>query len=123
MKWSVAVKRWVGLCAASVVLAGCAGTRTVDQHSASTFLESSDYKSYAALYLDAQGKPKYDPTSLLDALEAGKAFNDAGLWEYSRDAFDAAAKLLSWKEDTIDTSEEVANFVGTTLTSDAFGAY
>lgn len=44
-------------------------------------------------------------------------------WALSRDAFDAAAKLLSWKEDTVDTPAEVANLVGTTLTSDAFGAY
>lgn len=53
-----------------IVLAGCAGTRTVDQQSATTLLESSDYAGYARLYLDAEGKPKYDNTSLLDSLEA-----------------------------------------------------
>lgn len=123
MKWAITSRRWVGVVALGIVLAGCAGTRTVDQQSATTLLESSDYAGYARLYLDAEGKPKYDNTSLLDSLEAGKAFNDAGLWEYSREAFDAAGQLLSWKEDTIDTPEEVVNFVGTTLTSDAFGAY
>lgn len=60
---------------------------------------------------------------MLDALEAGKAFNDAGMWALSRDAFDVAARKLGWKEDTVDTPEEVANLLGTTLTSDAFGAF
>lgn len=105
------------------LLAGCAGTRTVDQQEASALLAGSDYQAYAALYLDDDGQPKYDPESLLDALEAGKAFNDAGMWAFSRDAFDAAARKLSWKEDTVDTPAEVANLFGTTLTSDAFGAY
>ncbi len=105
------------------IVAGCAGTRTVNHESAANMLAASDYQSYAGQYLDAKGQPKYDPASLLDALEAGKAFNDAGMWALSRDAFDAAAKLLSWKEDTVDTPAEVANLVGTTLTSDAFGAY
>uniref|UniRef100_UPI00334253D2 hypothetical protein n=1 Tax=Castellaniella defragrans TaxID=75697 RepID=UPI00334253D2 len=86
-------------------------------------LTGSDYQTYAAQYLDSNGQPKYDSESLLDALEAGKAFNDAGMWAFSRDAFDAAARKLSWKEDTVDTPEEVVNLVGTTLTSDAFGAY
>ncbi|NLC36620.1 MAG: hypothetical protein GX772_09320 [Alcaligenaceae bacterium] len=115
--------RWLGLCALVVMLAGCAGTRTVDKDSALSMLATSDYQAYAARYLDSKGQPTYDPTSLLDSLEAGKAFNDAGMWELSRDAFDAASKMLAWKEDTIDTPAEVANFLGTTLTSDAFGAY
>jgi len=106
-----------------MVLAGCAGTRTVGQQDASALLAKSDYQAYAARYLDSKGHPKYDPDSLLDALEAGKAFNDAGMWAFSREAFDAAARKLSWKEDTVDTPAEVANLLGTTLTSDAFGAY
>lgn len=108
---------------AMVALAGCAGTRTVDQETARAHLANSDYKAYASQFIDITGQPKYDPASLLDTLEAGKAFNDAGMWQYSREAFDAASKLLHWKEDTIDTPEEVANLIGTTLTSDAFGAY
>lgn len=115
--------RLAGLGLLVVALAGCAGTRTVNQQSAAALLETSDYRGYAALYLDGKGQPKYDPTSLLDTLEAGKAFNDAGMWEFSRGAFDAASTLLSWKEDTVDTPAEVANLLGTTLTSDAFGAY
>ncbi len=111
------------LCLCAMVLAGCAGTRTVGQQDASALLAGSDYQAYAALYLDGKGQPKYDPESLLDSLEAGKAFNDAGLWAFSRDAFDAAARKLNWKEDTVDTPAEVANLLGTTLTSDAFGAY
>ena len=115
--------RWASIVMLMGLLAGCAGTRTVDHQSASAMLASSDYQAYAAQYLDGKGQPKYDPSSLLDTLEAGKAFNDAGMWALSRDAFDAASKLLSWKEDTVDTPEEVANLSGTTLTSDAFGAY
>lgn len=117
---------WVGkgmLCASVAVLAGCAGTRTVSDKDAASHLVASDYQAYAAQYLDAKGQPIYDPTSLLDALEAGKAFNDAGMWALSRDAFNAAAAQLNWKEDTVETPAEVANLVGTTLTSSAFGAY
>lgn len=106
-----------------VVLAGCAGTRTVDEKTATEYLEQSDYRGYAASFLKADGTPSYDPSSLLDTLEAGKSFNDAGMWELSREAFDHASKHLSWKEDTIDTPKEVVNLLGTTLTSDAFGAY
>ncbi|MBV6271535.1 hypothetical protein KVP09_01190 [Alcaligenaceae bacterium CGII-47] len=115
--------QWVGVCLGVVLLTGCAGTRTVTQTDAAAYLLASDYRAYAARYLDSKGQPTYDPTSLLDTLEAGKAFNDAGLWALSRDAFDAAAKQLNWKEDTVDTPAEVANLLGTTLTSDAFGAY
>ncbi len=111
------------LVAAVAVLSGCAGTRTVSEKDASIHLAASDYQAYAARYLDAKGQPTYDPASLLDALEAGKAFNDAGMWALSRDAFNAAATQLNWKEDTVETPAEVANLIGTTLTSSAFGAY
>jgi hypothetical protein len=110
------------VCLGAAVLAGCAGVRTVEQQDAAALLARSDYQAYAAQYLDGEGQPRYDPDSLLDALEAGKAFNDAGMWALSRDAFDVAARKLSWKEDTVDTPEEVANLLCTTLTSDAFGA-
>lgn len=114
----------LSLLAVSVaILSGCAGTRTVTQEEASQHLENADYKQYAMRYLDKDGKPAYDPESLLDALEAGKAFNDAGMWRESVDAFDAADRLMLWKSDTVDTPAEVANLMGTTLTSDAFGAY
>ena len=114
----------LSLAAAAVIVAtGCAGTRTVDEKSAAAHLSVSDYRTYAAQFLNDKGEPKYDPNSLLDTLEAGKAFNDAGLWDLSRDAFAAAGKLLHWKEDTVDTPAEVANLIGTTLTSDTFGAY
>jgi hypothetical protein len=115
-------RRCIAVIAISI-LAGCAGTRTVDEKTAAMHLANSDYKTYATQFLNEKGEPKYDPDSLLDTLEAGKAFNDAGMWQLSRDAFDAASKLLHWKEDTVDTPSEVANLMGTTLTSDAFGAY
>lgn len=111
------------LFAAVALVTGCAGTRTVTQEAATVHLDNSDYKAYAAQYLDKAGVPKYDPKSLLDALEAGKAFNDAGMWQLSSEAFEAAGKLLAWKADSVDTPEEVVNLIGTTLTSDAFGAY
>lgn len=115
--------RWGVLALGMAILAGCAGTRTVDQDTAAQYLLNSNYQGYAAHFLKADGTPNYDPDSLLDALEAGKAFNDAGMWELSRDAFDAASRHLNWKADTVDTPQEVANLIGTTLTSDAFGAY
>lgn len=107
---------------ALVLLAGCAGTRTSDPEAMNNHLDSSNYQAIAAAYLK-NGKPAYDPESLLDALEAGKAFNDAGMWEQSKVAFEAASKQLAWKEDTVDTPSEVMNLLGTTLTSSAFGAY
>lgn len=115
--------RWLLVAAVLAVTAGCAGTRTVDEKTAAIHLSMSDYRSYAGQFLDDKGTPKYDPASLLDTLEAGKAFNDAGMWQLSQDAFTAAGKLLHWKEDTVDTPAEVANLIGTTLTSDAFGSY
>ena len=107
----------------ALVLAGCAGTRTVSQEDAKVHLANSDYKQYAQQYLDKDGKPTYDKESLLDVLEAAKAFHDAGRWQESAEAFDIADGLMLWKADTIDTPAEVVNLMGTTLTSDAFGAY
>lgn len=109
------------ICVVSIVT-GCAGTRTVKPEDSQVHLSTSNYQALAAGYMK-DGKPKYDKESLLDALEAGKAFNDAGMWKESREAFEAAGKQLSWKEDTVDTPGEVANLIGTTLTSSAFGAY
>lgn len=109
------------LCVAAVVT-GCAGTRTVKPEDSQAHLSTSNYNALAAAYMK-DGKPKYDKESLLDTLEAGKAFNDAGMWKESREAFEAAGKQLAWKEDTVDTPAEVANLIGTTLTSSAFGAY
>lgn len=106
----------------ALVLTGCAGTRTVKPEDSKAHLSTSNYQAMAAGYMK-DGKPKYDKESLLDSLEAGKAFNDAGMWKESREAFDAAGKQLAWKEDTVDTPAEVANLIGTTLTSSAFGAY
>ena len=109
------------LCLA-IFVSGCAGTRTVKPEETQAHLSTSNHKALAAAYLK-NGKPNYDSESLLDALEVGKAFNDAGMWKESQDAFSAAHKQLAWKEDTIDTPGEVANLVGTTLTSSAFGKY
>lgn len=112
-------------CAVAVValLAGCAGTRTVDQKTAAADLANSNFKAYAQKYMDAKGNPTYDPKSLLDTLEAGKAFNDAGMWEKSQEAFNAASGMMMWKSDTVSTPSGVINLVGSTLTNDTLSPY
>lgn len=105
-----------------LLLIGCAGNRTADPAAMNNHLNQSNFQAIAAQYLK-DGKPNFDRENLIDALEAGKAFNDAGMWAQSRDAFDVAHKHLPWKEDSVDTPGEVMNLVGTTLTSSAFGKY
>ena len=114
--------RLMTLLGLAVLLSACAGTRTSDPQAMNSHLDVSNYQAIAATYLK-DGEPSYDSGSLLDALEAGKAFNDAGMWELSKEAFDAAGKQLAWKEDSVDTPAEVVNLLGTTLSSSAFGAY
>src|SRR5690606_35624663 len=111
------------ICIASALLVGCAGTRTVDHAEADALLQMGDYRAYAQRYLDDKGQPRYATENLLDVMEAGKAFHDAGMWQESAEALDIAGQLLSWKEDTVDTPEEVAQLIETTLTSDAFAPY
>ena len=106
-----------------VTLTGCAGTRTVDQKSAAADLANSNFKAYAQKYMDAKGNPTYDPKSLLDTLEAGKAFNDAGLWEKTQEALIAASGMMMWKSDTVSTPAGVVNLVGSTLTNDTLTPY
>jgi hypothetical protein len=114
--------KWLLALTTTVVLCGCAGTRTVDPALTQTHLKTSNYKALAASYMK-DGKPSYDEGNLLDTLEAAKAFNDAGMWKESRDAFVIASNGLAWKADTVDTPSQVVNLIGTTLTSSAFGAY
>lgn len=119
---STAKLKMVTMVFATLVVAGCAGTRTVKPEASQAHLSTSNYKALASAYMK-DGKPAYDKESLLDSLEAGKAFNDAGMWKESREAFEAAQKGLAWKEDSVDTPEKITNLIGTTLTSSAFGAY
>ncbi len=114
--------KWLLALTTTVVLCGCAGTRTVDPALTQAHLKTSNYKALAAIYMK-DGKPSYDEGNLLDTLEAAKAFNDAGMWKESRDAFVIAHEGLAWKEDTVGTPSQVVNLIGTTLTSSAFGAY
>lgn len=104
------------------LLGGCAGIQTVDSETRHGHQSTSNFQAIAQGYMK-EGKPSYDKSNLLDALEAGKAFHDAGLWQESHEAFDIAAEKLAWKEDTVDTPDEVLNLIGTTLTSSAFGSY
>lgn len=122
MRKSIRLKSALAVLAAAI-LTGCAGTRTVDKDTAAQDLSGSNFKAYAKRYLDEKGNPKYDKESLLDTLEAGKAFNDAGMWKLSQDAFEHAGSMMKWKADTVSTPEGVVNLVGTTLTNDTLGPY
>ena len=56
-------------------------------------------------YKNSKNEPTYNKDDLLDLLEAGKAFHDAGMWADSQTAFDLAEQKMMWKEDTINTPE------------------
>jgi hypothetical protein len=113
----------LGISLLVAVLAGCAGTRTVDPETARANLQNSNFKAYAQKYVDSKGNPTYDKTSLLDTLEAAKAFNDAGMWALSREAFNASSSMMMWKEDTVLTPAGITTLVGTTLTNDTLAPY
>lgn len=106
-----------------VLLAGCAGTRSVDQRSVELDLLNSNFNAYAMKYIDAKGQTTYDKENLLDTLEAGKAFNDAGMWEKSKVAFSYASTMMMWKATTTTTPSSIVSTIGTTLTNDTFGPY
>jgi hypothetical protein len=106
----------------SALLSACAGTRTIDPAVTQAHQKTSNFKAIAGKYMK-DGKPSYDKSNLLDALEAAKAFNDAGMWKESREAFEIAHEGLAWKSDSVQTPSQVLNLVGTTLTSSAFGTY
>jgi hypothetical protein len=106
----------------AVVLAGCAappkqGPTLMD------YRARSDFQGAANLYLSPERKPRYDRNNLHTTLEAAKALHDAGYWKLSSDAFARAHELMPWKEDSVDTPQEVLALVATTATSSAFGPY
>ena len=104
-------------------LVGCAGTRTVSKDTTEKDLANSNFKALAQKYLDDKGEPKYDKESLLDVLEAAKAFNDAGMWKQSFQTFNVASELMIWKSNTKVTPKGVLNTAATTLTNDTFAPY
>ena len=83
----------------------------------------SDFQGAANLYLSPERKPRYDRNNLHTTLEAAKALHDAGYWQLSSDAFARAHELMPWKEDSVDTPQEVLALVATTAISSAFGPY
>lgn len=105
-----------------LVLSGCAGVAKKDDKLVQ-LRSQGDFQGAARLYLTKKQEPSYDKNNLQQTLEAAKAFHDAGLWQHSNDAFSRAHELMPWKEDTVDTPKEVADLIGTTLTSSAFGPY
>jgi len=104
-----------------VALVGCTPAK-MTKNGADARGAPQSYTALAANYLK-DGKPNYKTDDLLEILRAGKAFHDAGMWQLSNEAFDLAHEKLSWKEDTVDTPEEVANLIGTTITNGALGSY
>lgn len=111
-----------GSIAICIVISGCASVSKTDNKLVQ-LRSQGDFQGAAQLYLTKKQQPQYDKNNLHQTLEAAKAFHDAGLWQYSNDAFARAHELMPWKEDTVDTPKEVADLIGTTLTSSAFGPY
>lgn len=105
-----------------LILSGCAhGPK--DNNMLMQLRAQSDFQGAARLYLNKDQKPNYNANDLQQTLEAAKAFHDAGLWQFSNDAFARAHNLMPWKEDTVDTPNEVVGLIATTLSSSAFGPY
>lgn len=96
------------------MLSGCVVMPKKDDDKVQQARLASNFVAAAQPYLK-EGKPNYDRDNLLEALAAGKAFHDAGQWQLSIEAFNAAEAKMPWTEDTVDTPEEVAKVVGTTL--------
>ena len=106
----------------AVILTGCAAPRQQGP-TLMDYRARSDFQGAANLYLSPERKPRYDRNNLHTTLEAAKALHDAGYWQLSSDAFARAHELMPWKEDSVDTPQEVLAFVATTATSSAFGPY
>lgn len=105
-----------------IVLSGC-GTAPKKGPDLMQFRVRSDFQGAANLFLTPDRKPLYDRNNLHMTLEAAKAFHDAGYWQLSNEAFAHAHQLMPWKEDTVDTPQEVLALLATTATSSAFGPY
>lgn len=111
------------LCLLSVtIISGC-GTAPRKGPDLMQFRARSDFQGAANLFIASDRKPRYDRNNLHMTLEAAKAFHDAGYWQLSNDAFARAHQLMPWKEDSVDTPQEVLTLVATTATSSAFGPY
>jgi uncharacterized protein len=110
------------LMALFLILSGCASVPK-NQNQSIQLRAQGDYQGAALAFLTKDQKPNYNRDDLHQTLEAAKAFHDAGLWQFSNDAFARAHELMPWKEDTVDTPKEVVDLISTTLSSSAFGPY
>lgn len=122
MRKQINAWRKAALIICALILVGC-GSAPKRGPDLMDFRVRSDFHGAANLYLSPDRKPRYDRNNLHMTLEAAKAFHDAGYWQQSSDAFARAHELMPWKEDTIDTPQEVLTLVTTTVTSSAFGPY
>jgi hypothetical protein len=122
MRKQITAWRKAALIICALILVGC-GSAPKRGPDLMDFRVRSDFHGAANLYLSPDRKPRYDRNNLHMTLEAAKAFHDAGYWQQSSDAFARAHELMPWKEDTIDTPQEVLTLVATTVTSSAFGPY
>ena len=122
MRKQINAWRKAALIICALILVGC-GSAPKRGPDLMDFRVRSDFHGAANLYLSPDRKPRYDRNNLHMTLEAAKAFHDAGYWQQSSDAFARAHELMPWKEDTIDTPQEVLTMVATTVTSSAFGPY
>lgn len=104
-----------------ITLTGCIPQNTIKGYNDAA--ASGGYVGVTTLYEDKEGAVSVDVDDLHELLVSGKAFHDAGKWRKSVEVLELAAQKLKWKEDTIDTPEEVVRFVGTTLTNDTFAEY
>lgn len=106
---------------AVIILSGCIPNNTIKGYD-SAFI-AGGYTGVSTTYEDIGGIVSVDEDDLHELIVAGKAFHDAGKWLKSSQVLELAAHKLKWKEDTIDTPEEVVRFVGTTLTNDTLADY
>lgn len=115
-------RRSVAVLSLACSLSACVTTPTKQDAQAQQARLSSNFAVAAQVHL-RDGKPDYDSNDLLATLEAAKAFHDAGQWQWSIEAFNRADAMMPWKEDTVDTPQEVASVIGTTLINDLASDY
>jgi len=122
MRCQIISWRDVSVVICALILVGC-GSAPKRGPDLMDYRARFDFHGAANLYLSPDRKPRYDRNNLHMTLEAAKAFHDAGYWQHSSDAFARAHELMPWKEDTVDTPQEVLVLTATTASSSAFGPY
>jgi hypothetical protein len=109
-------------CLLSLSLSGCITVPTQKDTKAEENRALSNFALAAEKFLK-NGKPNYNESNLVETLEAAKSFHDAGMWSWSIDAFKKAEAMMPWTEDVVDTPDEVARVIGTTLINDLAAGY